>query len=383
MSHLELVDVSKGYDEQAVLTGVDLSVAAESVTAILGPSGSGKTTLLRLVAGFDRIDRGQIRIGGTTVDDGRHGEPPERRRLGYVPQEGALFPHLTVAGNVAFGLSHRRHQRDRVRELLDMVGLAGLERRYPDQLSGGQQQRVALARALATEPTLVLLDEPFSALDASLRASLRTEVRDILRAAGATTVLVTHDQDEALSLADQVAVLRDGRIVQHGPPHELYSAPADPELAGFLGEANVLDAVISGPSAATALGLVDLAGDPLTLEPGAAGHHRARVMVRPEQVRVEAATDPGPTTDSPTPDSPARDSPDHEVHRPGVAGHVVQSDFHGHYTIVRIRLDADAHAGSDVPEILARHEDLVPLPPGAAVRVSVRGPVIAWSGSDG
>ncbi len=362
MTHLELADVHKSYQDQSVLVGVDLAVASESVTAILGASGSGKTTLLRLVAGFDRIDRGEIRIGGSVVDDAKRAEPPERRRLGYVPQEGALFPHLTVAGNVAFGLAHRRHQRARVRDLLDMVGLGGLERRYPDQLSGGQQQRVALARALATEPTLVLMDEPFSSLDAAMRASIRTEVRDILRQAGATTVLVTHDQDEALSLADQVAVLRQGQIVQHGPPHELYTRPVDPELAGFLGEANVLDAVISGPTAATSLGLVPLSGQPTELVPGTGGDHRARIMVRPEQVRV--VPDGMPV------------GPDDEG-GPGAAGHVVLSDFHGHYTIVRIRLDADPEA----PEILARHEDLEPLAPGSGVRISVRGPVIAWWGS--
>ncbi len=352
MSHLELIGVEKSYGDrhasQLVLAGVDLAVDAQSMTAILGPSGSGKTTLLRLVAGFDRVDQGQIRIGGTTVDDGRRAQPPERRRLGYVPQEGALFPHLNVAANVAFGLAHRRRQRTRVAELLDLVGLSGLERRYPDQLSGGQQQRVALARALATEPSLVLLDEPFSALDASLRTALRTEVRDILHQAGATTVLVTHDQDEALSLADQVAVLRDGRVVQHGTPHQVYARPVDAELARFLGEANVLEAVVEGSVASTALGRLAVSAAPGVVRVTGG----AQVMVRPEQLELEAAADAGERT----------------------VGRVVRSDFHGHFTLVTVRLDGPAGV-----ELVARGEDLVPPEPGTTVVLSVRGPVVAWA----
>jgi iron(III) transport system ATP-binding protein len=376
MSHLELVEVEKAYGDghggQVVLAGVDLTVDAQSMTAILGPSGSGKTTLLRLVAGFDRVDRGQIRIGGTTVDDGRRAQPPERRRLGYVPQEGALFPHLNVAANVAFGLAHRRRQRARVAELLDLVGLSGLERRYPDQLSGGQQQRVALARALATEPSLVLLDEPFSALDASLRAALRVEVRDILRQAGATTVLVTHDQDEALSLADQVAVLRRGRVVQHGPPHQVYAHPVDAELARFLGEANLVDATVVGDVATTALGrLPVLAGTGSGQGARSVGDSvqgAAQAMVRPEQLVLETvASSPGPST-----------GPSPEEGQPAVAGaatgHVVGAEFHGHFTLVTVRLD-----GAEGVELVARHEDLVSPEPGSAVAVSVRGPVVAWA----
>jgi iron(III) transport system ATP-binding protein len=369
-SHLELVDVHKGYGDQPVLTGLDLAVPPESITAILGPSGSGKTTLLRLVAGFDRIDRGKIRIGTTTVDDGRRCEPPERRRLGYVPQEGALFPHLTVAANVAFGLAHRRRQQARVAELLDQVGLGGLERRYPDQLSGGQQQRVALARALAVEPTLVLLDEPFSALDASLRATIRSEVRDILRRAGATAVLVTHDQDEALSLADQVAVLRGGRVVQHGPPHQVYADPVDPELARFLGEANVLDAQLSAGRATTVLGSLRVVGTPRSLagsdSGGAAGRRSGQVMIRPEQVQLVPGGDPG--------DDPG----DGAAGGSAAAGTVVGSDFHGHYTLVRIRLDHPPEVDPGL-EILARHEGQAPLVPGTHVRLAVRGDVAAWT----
>ena len=220
---------------------------------MLGASGSGKTTLLRVIAGFERIESGVVRLGTTVFDDGRSSLPPERRRMGYVPQDGALFPHLRVAANVAFGM-RRRADRRKVGDLLEAVGLTGLERRYPHQLSGGQQQRVALARALAIEPEVVLLDEPFSALDAAMRASVRREVAEILRARGTTTVLVTHDQDEALSMADRVAVLRDGRIVADARPEDLYRSPLDAELAGFLGEANLLPGTVSGGVAETALG---------------------------------------------------------------------------------------------------------------------------------
>ncbi|HTT85889.1 MAG TPA: ABC transporter ATP-binding protein, partial [Acidimicrobiales bacterium] len=211
MSTIELRGVAKGYGATPVLYGVDLTVADGSVTAILGASGSGKTTLLRLIAGFEQVDAGLVRIGGRVVDDGSRSVRPQHRGVGYVPQDGALFPHLTVMGNVNFGVP--REERADTRQLIELVGLEGLERRYPHQLSGGQQQRVALARALAIRPGVVLLDEPFGSLDASLRAGLRRDVARVLADAGATTVIVTHDQDEALALADQVAVLRGGHVV--------------------------------------------------------------------------------------------------------------------------------------------------------------------------
>ncbi len=236
-----------------------------------------------------------------------------------------------------------------------MVGLAGMQRRYPDQLSGGQQQRVALARALAVEPSLVLLDEPFSSLDATLRASIRAEVREILRQAGATTVLVTHDQDEALSLADEVAVLRAGRVVQHAAPHDLYLHPVDPELARFLGEANLIDATVSANTAETPLGRVELAADPAGGEAaGATRSGRATIMLRPEQIELGLGANGA-----------------------GAVGRVVGSDFHGHYTIVRVHLDGDG--ASD--DLVVRHENLVPVEVGATVTLSVRGPVVAWFGS--
>ena len=240
-----------------------------------------------MVAGFERIESGVVRLGAVVFDDGRTSLPPERRRIGYVPQDGALFPHLRVAANVGFGLP--RSSRRKVGALLDAVGLTGLERRYPHQLSGGQQQRVALARALAIEPEVVLLDEPFSSLDAALRASVRQEVAQILRARGTTTVLVTHDQDEALSMADRVAVLRDGRIVADARPEDLYRSPLDADLAGFRrrGQPAARDHRGRGgphrPRAGWCCRIEVTAGWP-GADPAAV------VLVRPEQLEVRSRT---------------------------------------------------------------------------------------------
>ena len=249
MTQLAVAGLDKRFGAHQVLADLSLDVPAGSLTAILGPSGSGKTTLLRVLAGFEHADAGTVRIGSAMADGPGVFLPPERRRIGYVPQEGSLFPHLTVAANVAFGLSRRTWGRDRrarrCAELLEAVGLGGLDRRYPHQLSGGQQQRVALARALAIAPEVVLLDEPFASLDANLRASVRADVQQLLKESGTTTVLVTHDQDEALSTADRVAVLRDGGIAQCAAPQELYCRPVDADMARFIGEANLIPGVLS------------------------------------------------------------------------------------------------------------------------------------------
>jgi iron(III) transport system ATP-binding protein len=228
--------VRKAFGSTAVLTGVDLDATPGSFLAILGPSGEGKTTLLRLIAGFEAPDAGTIEIDGEPVVGGGRSLPPERRRVGVVPQEGALFPHLTVAQNVGFGLRRRQGRAERVAECLSLVGLEGFENRRPHQLSGGQQQRVAVARALAPRPSVVLLDEPFSALDAGLRAKVRHDVRQALRIAGTTSLLVTHDQEEAFSMADAVAVLRGGRIAQTDDPVTVYTNPSDLAVATFVGQ---------------------------------------------------------------------------------------------------------------------------------------------------
>src|SRR3954469_7335465 len=287
MSSLTVQDVTKSFGATPVLTGVDLHVPSGSFTALLGPSGCGKTTLLRLIAGFDDPDAGTIAVDDAVVAGAGRSLAARRRGIGFVPQEGGLFPHLSVAGNVTFGLPRRERRDDgRVRELLTLVGLdPALAARQPHQLSGGQQQRVALARALAPRPLVVLLAEPFSSLDASLREETRQAVATALRAAGATAVLVTHDQAEALSMADQVAVLRGGRLVQLTDPRTLYRNPRDLDVATFVGEAVVLDADVRNGRARWALGELDLAG--------AAPDGPAQVLLRPEQLRLGAPNGDG------------------------------------------------------------------------------------------
>jgi iron(III) transport system ATP-binding protein len=280
MTFLTVEGVSKRYGGLTALEGIDLSVAAGSRTAIVGPSGSGKTTLLRLIAGFEMPDAGRITLAGEVLTAGPKSVPPHRRGIGFTAQEGAVFPHLSVAQNIGFGLDRRLPNRDkRIIELMQMVELDPATRdRRPHELSGGQQQRVALARALAREPKLMLLDEPFSALDTGLRESMRRAVAKMLRAAGITTILVTHDQAEALSFADQLAVLRAGRLVQVGSPRALYLKPRDPETASFLGDALILPAELHDGFARCPLGRVAIEGKNR--------HGPAEIMLRPEQVRL-------------------------------------------------------------------------------------------------
>ncbi|HEY0698112.1 MAG TPA: ABC transporter ATP-binding protein, partial [Micromonospora sp.] len=262
MSEVVVRGATKRFGSTTALAGVDLRVPSGSLTAVLGPSGCGKTTLLRCVAGFERLDAGEIAIDGHPVASASVHVPPQRRRVAVVPQEGALFPHLTVAGNVGYGLDRAGRRGGRVDEVLDLVGLAGLGGRMPHQLSGGQQQRVAVARALAPRPSPVLMDEPFSALDAGLRTGLRQDIRAALRADGATAILVTHDQGEALSTADQIAVMRDGLLIQSGAPADVYRAPADPWVAAFVGDAVLLPGTPDGAAARTPLGPIPVAGSP-------------------------------------------------------------------------------------------------------------------------
>jgi iron(III) transport system ATP-binding protein len=343
-SGLSVRELWKGYPPGApVLRGVNLEVPAGSLVAVLGLSGCGKTTLLRAIAGFERAARGRIELGSRTLDDGRRHVAPERRGIGYVPQEGALFPHLDVRANVAFGLARAQRRAGVVEELLELVGLTDLARRLPHELSGGEQQRVALARALARAPEGLLLAEPFSSLDASLRTSMREEVGALLRRRRVTTVLVTHDQEEALSLADSVAVLRDGRIVQQGTPVELYQKPLDARLASFLGVANLLEATFAAGFAETALGRLELHADGEQEPPGA----RGTVIVRPEQLLVNSGIGSAP----------------------GLRGTVARCLYYGHDALLQI--DPDEHAQT----LVARVSGEQALAAGTVVRVSARGPV--------
>jgi iron(III) transport system ATP-binding protein len=282
MSFLRLESVTRRFGSVTALDGIDLDIPKGTRTAIVGPSGSGKSTLLNLVAGFDAPDSGRILLDGECLADGRHVVPAHRRAIGVVSQDGALFPHLDVENNIGFGLPRRAADRQKViAGLMDLVELdRSMLSRRPHQLSGGQQQRVALARALARKPRLMLLDEPFSALDAGLRESMRAVVVSVLEKAGVASLLVTHDQAEALSFADQVAVLREGRLVQYGQPRTLYFAPADPVTAGFLGDAIILPATVVDGWAECPMGRVRAdSGD----RRGA-----AEIMLRPEQIRLAA-----------------------------------------------------------------------------------------------
>ena len=276
---LRTLELTKRFGEIVAVDGVNLDVRRGEFLGVLGPSGCGKTTLLRLVAGFERPDGGGIEIEGRVVSGPRRYLAPEDRRIGMVFQESALFPHLDVAGNIGFGL-RRRGRETRVAELVALVGLSGLQRRMPHELSGGQQQRVALARALAPDPAIIMLDEPFSSLDATLRSQLRGEVREILRTAGATTLFVTHDQAEALEISDRVAVMRAGRIEQLSTPDELYLRPANRFVAGFVGEANFLPGAVRDGEVETIVGRFKARGG--HLDDGT----RAEVLLRPEQLHM-------------------------------------------------------------------------------------------------
>ena len=348
MSSLAVSELWKGYAGTRVLQGVNLEVPTGSLTAVLGLSGCGKTTLLRVIAGFERAERGAITLGGRTLEDGHSYLPPEKRNVGYVSQDGALFPHLSVEQNIGFGLARRERRGTAVSELLEMVGIGHLAERLPHELSGGEQQRVALARALARRPQALLLDEPFSSLDATLRARVREEVHTLLREQGVTTVLVTHDQEEALSLADTVAVLRDGTIIQQGTPAELYEQPADERLARFLGAVNLLDAQFERDTALTALGPLELRGA-RPEHGGAAGV----VMVRPEQLDVRVRGDGAEDAET-----GAR-----------IAGRVEHCRYYGHDALLRIRPE---QTGVE-PALLARVHGEQALPAGTRVSVGAHG----------
>ena len=253
MTLLSLSNITKSFGEGQVLSGISLEVDEGELLAVLGSSGAGKSTLLRLIAGFEKPDSGEI-VFDQRVVAGSEFVPPEKRHIGIVPQDGALFPHLNVYDNIGFGLPRDSKRDGRIQQLLELIELTGYEKRKPQELSGGQMQRVALARALAPRPKLVLLDEPFSALDAELRERLRSDVRRIIRAEGVSAILVTHDQEEALSLADQVAVLRQGRIIQVGTPTEIYNEPADVGIATFLGDSVLIDGQVQDGKLITDLG---------------------------------------------------------------------------------------------------------------------------------
>ena len=343
MTALHVTGLVKSFGGTNVLGGVDI-VCVGGVTAVVGPSGCGKTTLLRLVAGFLAPDAGRIALDDRVVAEPGRCLPARRRRVGYVPQEGALFPHLDAAGNIGFGLPRRERAR-RVAQMLELVELTQEQgRRPPHELSGGQQQRVALARALAPSPAVVLLDEPFSSLDASLREETGRTVVRAIRAAGATAVLVTHDQGEALSLADQVAVMSAGRFLQVAPPDVVYSSPASPDVATFVGHAALVPAHAAAGVARGAFGTVPVRGT---------RDGDVVLAVRPEQVVVLLD--------------------DRHPQATGFKAEVLDVSYFGHDATLRARL-------SDSPGVVVMARvpaSGVPVP-GASIRLAFDGEVVAF-----
>jgi iron(III) transport system ATP-binding protein len=320
--------LSKAYSGVVALDDFSLDAPTGQVIGLVGPSGSGKTTALRLIAGFERPDRGSVQVAGDTVVDSDTFIPPERRRVGMVFQDFALFPHMTVGANIGYGLPKEAGRPARIADVLAMVGMSGMEKRMPHELSGGEQQRVALARALAPAPAVVLLDEPFSNLDAPQRERVRREVRSILVEARATAIFVTHDQEEALAVSDVLAVMRDGRVLQAATPHDLYRKPVDRWVARFLGEGEFLDGTVTG-------GVVDTALGRFPVDTSLSGS--VEVLIRPEHVRL--------TEDA------------------GGSALVVEREFYGHDQLVTLHLDGGrrllARAGPDVifnPGDHARYE---------------------------
>ncbi|WP_226456033.1 ABC transporter ATP-binding protein [Pseudomonas sp. AF03-9] len=341
MNALELNALCKSFGTQRALADVSLSVPTGSRTVIVGPSGSGKTTLLRMIAGFEFPDSGRVTLDGQPLVDSTHAVPAHQRQIGYVPQDGALFPHMTVADNIGFGLATQGQARHtRIAELMDSVALdANMARRWPHELSGGQQQRVALARALAQQPRLMLLDEPFSALDTGLRSAMRKMVARLLSDAGITTILVTHDQSEALSFADQLAVMRQGRLVQSGHPMDLYQYPVDEQTALFLGEAVVMPARIEAGWAHCGLGRVPVDSK--------LDHETSRIMLRPEQLQLSAS------------------------HDSGCRGVVTEREFGGNTCTLTVTLPANEFAPGQ--SILVRSSGLQAPPNGSEVRLTTVG----------
>ncbi len=318
---IELRHVTRRFGGLPVVDDVSLTVWAGQVTCLLGPSGCGKSTTLRIIAGVDRQDSGEVLIDGEVVSDGLRHLPPESRSIGLMFQDFALFPHLDVAGNIAFGLKGSKAEcRARVGELLERVNLPGFAGKYPHELSGGEQQRVALARALAPKPRIMLMDEPFSGLDNRLRDGIRDATLDLLKEEGTAVLLVTHEPDEAMRMADEIALMRRGRIVQSGAPYNVYNAPVDRAAAAFFSDINVIRGRVQGALTDTPFGQF--------LVPGVPDGTAVEIVIRPQHLKIDF--DRNGRGPNPTPDegSPAR-------------GIVARARYMGRESLVEFRMDAD------------------------------------------
>jgi len=310
VSAISVQGLSAGYGGEAVISDISFELGEKQLLAVLGPSGSGKSTLLKTIAGFLTPLTGSITLDGILVSDTSSRIPPEKRNIGLVPQEGSLFPHLDVSANIGFGIKRNPDARARVDELLEIIGMKDFAHSRPQELSGGQQQRVALARALAPKPKLILLDEPFTALDTSLRAQMREDIRSILTLTSTTAIMVTHDQEEALATADQLAIMQGGRLIGYGVPLSLYNNPKSIAVAQLLGEINVIPAVVeTGNSVRTDFG-VSLNQDSGELKPGESG----TLIVRPEALAIDESQTPNAT--------------------------IIDSLFHGHDSLISVRMDS-------------------------------------------
>ena len=324
--------ISRRYGGREVVSDVSLFVPPGQVTCLLGPSGCGKSTTLRIIAGVERQNKGRILVNGTVLSEGKVHRPPEDRQIGLMFQDFALFPHLSVADNVSFGLTGSKSEKAaRVDEMLARVHLSGFDRAYPHELSGGEQQRVALARALAPKPRIMLMDEPFSGLDNRLRDGIRDQTLEILKDENAAVVLVTHEPDEAMRMADEIALMRDGRIVQKGAPYNVYNAPHDKMAAAFFSDINVIRGKVHGALTDTPFGAF--------LAPGVPDGTEVEIVIRPQHLRIDFDRDGrGP---DPTPEDgvPAR-------------GTVIRSRFMGRESLVEFRMDHDgAILKASVPSV--------------------------------
>lgn len=321
---LEVSNLTRSFEGRKVVDDVSLVVGQGQVTCLLGPSGCGKSTTLRMIAGVDNQDAGEIRVEGRPICNDEIRVPPEERRIGLMFQDFALFPHLSVAGNVAFGLKGPKAAiRQQVELLLHKVGMSRHIDRYPHELSGGEQQRVALARALAPKPSIMLMDEPFSGLDDRLRDDIRDETLAVLKAEGTAVLLVTHEPAEAMRMADEIALMRDGRIVQRGAPYNIYNAPVDREAAAFFSDINVIRGKVNGALTETAFGQF--------LAPGFADGTEVDIVIRPQHLKIDFdrhGRGPNPT---PQDGTPAR-------------GVVERARFMGSESLVEFRMDFDGSA---------------------------------------